>query len=284
MTKHPENLPLIIFCIWFAVPEISNSQGMDASGHTFSKSNFFHVQSFAGGPSSQKVLDLCDSLRIELQSVWGTKERLQLWEPRCEVILHRSRSSYHQAVGPGSGSTNGSSLVQLNSGVIASRRIDLMMDQNGALTALPHELSHVILADCFRGRQPPLWLDEGIAMLADTHEKQLLHERDCMDAVSSKNALNLEELVRLEVFNSTSQVAAFYGQSLTLVRMLAQRKSTGSLIDFANDTIDSGIATALMRHYDIDGVRELERQWKIELHAFHRSEKRMPLASARFKP
>lgn len=282
MPKQPVNFMVIILGIWFSVQNISISQ--DASSHTFSKSNFFHVQSFEGGPSSQKVLDLCNSLRIELQKVWGTQEVSQLWEPRCEVILHRSRSSYQQAVGPGSGSTNGSSLVQFTSGVITSRRIDLMMGQNGALTSLPHELSHVILADCFRGRQPPLWLDEGIAMLADTHEKQLLHERDCKDAVSSRNALTLEELVRLDQFSSSSQVAAFYGQSLTLVRMLSQRKGPGSLIDFANDTIDSGIATALTRHYEIDGVRELERQWKEELHAFRSSEKRMPLVSTRFKP
>ena len=111
-----------------------------------------------------------------------------------------------------------------------------------------------------------------------------MHHAHCKDAVSSRNALKLEELVRLDQFSSSSQVAAFYGQSLTLVRMLAQRKGPGTLIDFANDTIDSGIATALKRHYDIHGVRELERQWKIELHAFRSSEKRMPLVSTRFKP
>ena len=277
MTKHPYNLPVVIFSVCFLVLKISNSQGIDFSSHAFSKSNFFQVQSFADGPSSETVLQLCDSLRTELQKVWIAKQGPQTWEPRCEVILHRSRDSYSKAVGPGSSSTNGSSLVQLKSGVISKRRIDLMLDQQGTLTSLPHELTHVILADCFKGRQPPLWLDEGIAMLADTHEKQLLHERDCMEAVSSKSAITMEELVKLDRFSSSNQVAAFYGQSLALVRLLTHRKSPDSLIEFANDSIDRGIATALKCHYDIDGVCELERQWKNEVETFHSSRRRLPI-------
>ncbi len=121
--------------------------------------------------------------------------------------------------------------MQLKSGVIANRRIDLLVDKQGALTSLPHELTHVVLADCFAGRQPPLWLDEGVAMLADTHDKQMLHERDYMDALSSKNALE----------------------------------------------------AALHRHYQIDGVRELESQWKLEIKALKASTKRKQFVSVRFQ-
>lgn len=256
----------------------------DSHSSTFSKSSFFQVQTFGEGPSSQKVLDLCETLRAEIVRVWIGKVGPPTWEPRCEVILHKSREEYSKAVGPGSSSTNGSSLVQLTSGVISRRRIDLVIDQQGALTSLPHELTHVILADCFEGRQPPLWLDEGIALLSDTHEKQLLHERDCMDAMTSKNALRLDALVQLDQFTSSSQVAAFYGQSLTLVRMLAQKRSPATFIDFAKDSMDKSIVVALQRHYHIDDVGELEKLWKMELHTLQSSTKRIPFVSVRLKP
>ena len=101
-----------------------------------------------------------------------------------------------------------------------------------------------------------------------------------VEAVSSKSAITMEELVKLDRFSSSNQVAAFYGQSLALVRLLTHRKSPNSLIEFANDSIDRGIATALKCHYDIDGVCELERQWKREVQTFHSSRRRLALLPA----
>ncbi len=274
----------LAFGVSILVSKCPFSRGEDPSSRTVSQSNFFQVQSFAGGPSSQKVLELCDLLRTELLRVWSGKAGPTKWEPRCEVIVHRSREGYTKAVGLGSSSTNGSSLIQLTSGVVSSRRIDLLVDQRGDLTSLPHELTHVILSDCLAGRQPPLWLDEGIAMLADTHEKQLLHERDCMDAISSKNALSIDALVRLNQFTSANQVAAFYGQSLMLVRMLALRKDPETLIEFAKDSMDRGITLALKHHYQIDDVRELEKHWQLEMQTLKSSTKRKPFVTVRFQP
>lgn len=282
MPKIAAHLSLLAFTVFLLVSKSPSANGEDSPGRTVSQSNFFQVQSFAEGPNSQKVLELCDLLRTELLGVWSGKVGPTMWEPRCEVIVHRSREEYANAVGPGSGSTNGSSLVQLKSGVVTSRRIDLIMDQQGALTSLPHELTHVVLSDCFGGRQPPLWLDEGIAMLADTQEKQLLHERDCMDAISSKNALTIDALLKLNQFTSSHQVAAFYGQSLTLVRMLAQQKSPDTLIEFAKDSMDHGMAMALHRHYQIDDVRELEKHWEREVQTLKSSFKRKRFMSVRY--
>ena len=41
-----------------------------------------------------------------------------------------------------------------------------------------------------------------------------------VEAVSSKSAITMEELVKLDRFSSSNQVAAFYGQSLALVVIL----------------------------------------------------------------
>ncbi len=284
MTKRSANLFAFTLVVWILTTRSSMAVNEDSTSTTFSKSSFFHVQSFDGGPSSQRVLELCDSLRIELARVWNGKSSPTTWEPRCEVVLHPSRESYSKAVGTGGSSSNGSSFVQLKAGGVTSRRMDLLLDQHGALTSLPHELTHVILADFFNGRQPPLWLDKGVAMLADTREKQLLHERDCMDAISSTNALAMDALLRLDQFTSPSQVAPFYGQSLTLARMLAHQKSPETLIEFAKDSMDHGIAAALKQHYQIDDVRELERLWKLEIQTLKSSTNRKTFAFVRFQP
>ena len=47
-------------------------------------------------------------------------------------------------------------------------------------------MTHVVLADLLNGRQPPRWADEGMAILADTRDKQLLHERDLTAAVAGR--------------------------------------------------------------------------------------------------
>jgi hypothetical protein len=229
---------------------------------TEASSDHFYVQASAGGPSAESMLKLCESLRNELQQTWGGKEPPQSWQPKCQVVVHATRAEYLKIVGPGGSQTTGSSLIEVESGKVTSRRIDLLLEPQGIVSALPHELTHVILADRFNGRQPPRWLDEGIAMLADTREKQLLHERDCRDAIASNQAIPLGELLRLSEFTSAAQVPAFYGQSLSLVHMLATKDKPEKLIDFALDAIDQGYDQALQNHYGIEGANKLERQWR----------------------
>jgi hypothetical protein len=150
----------------------------------------------------------------------------------------------------------------MDAGKVVARRIDLLTDSNGSLSALPHELTHVVLADQLKGRQPPLWMDEGIAMLADTREKQLLHQRDCMEALTTGRAFPLKDLLQLEQFTSAEQVPAFYGQSLTLVRMLSEQGKPQAVVQFAMDTLDLGFDKSLQKHFAIRDLNELEHRWK----------------------
>lgn len=73
------------------------------------------------------------------------------------IVLHPDRESYLAAVGADAANTAGSSLVERNANCdtksancISKRRIDLRGDRPDYLTAaLPHELTHVMLADHF---------------------------------------------------------------------------------------------------------------------------------------
>jgi hypothetical protein len=226
------------------------------------QSKSFEVRSVAGGPAAADVLQRCERLREELQRFWLGAEAQEPWRPRCEIVVHAKRASYLQAVGREGGQTSGSSLVRFEHGRMLSRRIDLLVDNQNELPALPHELTHVVLADRFRGKQPPRWLDEGIATMADSVAKKKLHHRDCQHALKTGTALRVIDLLRLEQFTSSQQVPAFYGQSLSLVRFLSSKDEPGRVIDFVEAAVALGYDRALKAHYDIDGVASLERMWR----------------------
>lgn len=225
------------------------------------ESDNFRVYSFTGGPSALQVAKKSEHLRTELQRIWLGEEPQANWSPRCDIVLHRSRASYQQAVGGGA-QTSGSSLIRYERGQMRVRRVDLLVDARGEFTAMPHELTHVVLSDRFEGRQPPRWVDEGIATMADSHAKRKLHHRDCQYALRNGNALRMIEILKLEEFTSAEQVPPFYGQSLSLVNFLFQHDEPTAIVDFVDTAMQHGYDHALRTHYAIDGVTALEQKWR----------------------
>ncbi len=222
----------------------------------------FAVRSHRGGPSADQVARECESMRKQQQAKWLGEVSRDRWEPQCQVVLHAGRSSYANAVGPGGVQTSGSSMIETARGRIVRRRIDLLVDSHGRATALPHELTHVVLMDRFGGRQLPRWADEGMATLADSAEKRALHHRDCWEGLKTGKTFPLVELFALERVRSPEEQAAFYGQSLTLVNLLVQQNEPAQLVHFVELALDEGYDRALKRCYGIDGIFELERMWR----------------------
>lgn len=249
-------------------------------------SDNFRICCSQGGPPPQKVLDYCESMRRQLGKLWRNTEELPSWRPVCKVQLHNSRSTYIQAVGSIGASTLGSSLIQLDGGRTISRRIDVLVEPSGELPALPHELTHIILAECFGGNQPPHWLDEGAAMLADTKQKQLLHERDCRQALHQGTAMPLNKILNLEQFASVDQMPAFYGQSASLLRFLCQDGDLAKVTRFGMDATQHGYDQALSTHYGISSVAELERRWKNYAfnHNYENAEQSLSVFAVSFRP
>jgi hypothetical protein len=233
------------------------------------RSEGFVVTSYRGGPSAPLILKQAEQLRRQLCETWLGETSAAAWKPRCEIVIHPTQTRYLQAVGRGGGQTTGSSLVESQSGRIVTRRIDLVADARGEFSALAHELTHVILADRFEGRQPPRWLDEGIALMSDSAKKQSLHQRDCRTALNDGTALRLPELLSLDHFTSSHQVAPFYGQSHSLVRYLADRDEPAKVLVFAEAAMEHGYDRALAHHYEIKSVAELERHWRAHASRSH---------------
>lgn len=222
----------------------------------------FSVQSYPGGPSADEIGAQCETLRRTWHAKWLVGHDCEPWQPPCEVVVHRHRSSYQQAVGRAGAATSGSSLVRRTQEQKVSRRIDLLIAADNELPALAHELVHVILADVFPDGFPPLWVDEGLAMLSDTPVKQNRHWRDCHQAVKVGTALPLRELLHLDRPPSPAQFPAVYGQSLSLARFFAQRGRPEQMLAFVHHAHRAGYVAALKEIYDLDGFHELETAWR----------------------
>ncbi len=187
----------------------------------------FRILSYGLQPVDAAVGQACERLRDELCAKWHAADRAAAWTPKCDVVLHPNDASYLREVGAGAISTVASSLVDHKDGSICLRRVDVRSQQSQWQTAaLPHELTHVILADCFVGRLVPRWIDEGAALLADPAEKQLRHKAEMAGALADRSAFRVVELLTLEDYPAGNRWGAFYGQSLSLVEYLTQQRST----------------------------------------------------------
>ena len=231
----------------------------------------FRVSS-PGNPDARAVGRLCEAWRTHLRTTWSPQQEALIWSAKCEVVVHASQGSYATAVGRGAERTAGSSLIDFKDKQVSLRRIDLLAEGGRGLAALPHELTHVVLADLFGGRQPPRWADEGLAMLGDSQEKQKLHQQDLEAAFDQGLHFRAVDLMTMRGYPQPHRMGAFYGQSASMTAYLAHRDEPAKFVTFIRGSMEKGYDQALRDVYAIDGVAELERLWSADRQgaiAFH---------------
>ncbi|HEX4142552.1 MAG TPA: hypothetical protein VHY91_03305 [Pirellulales bacterium] len=223
----------------------------------------FRILNYGYQPVDAQIGQACERMRDALCAKWHAPEGTPAWTPKCDVVLHPNDASYLREVGAGGVTTVASSLVDHKDGSISVRRVDVRSQQSHWQTAaLPHELTHVILADCFVGRLVPRWIDEGAALLADPAEKQARHKAELAGAVADRSAFRVIELLTLEDYPAGNRWGAFYGQSLSLVEYLTQQRSTDDFIRFVQLSFDKGYDASLREVYGLTDVADLERCWR----------------------
>ncbi len=250
-------------------PTVGSDEGIDAA---------FRVRTYRGGPTAAKVLETCVATVARWNEVWGGND-VPRWSPPCEIVLHRDRGSYLSVVGRAGGGTTGSSLVRRLPRGGLERRIDLLVAHDGSFSALSHELVHVLLADRYGGRLPPLWLDEGVAMWWDSTDKQRRHWDDCENAWIEGRQVPLVELLSIDAMPSADRLAAVYGESLTLTRFLASRGAPSKLLELPAKAAQIGYRRAIAETYDLTW-EELEAEWRAYV-ASHRPDPEANLGAAR---
>lgn len=222
----------------------------------------FAVNSFRGGPRAQNVVKRCESICSQLRCNCLGKTEPMVWQPKCQVVLHSTLSSYRRATGQGSAQTVGCTLISTHAGRVTQRRIDLLVqDVDRALAALPHEMTHVLLADVFPKSPPPRWAEEGLALLSDPADKRARHDRDLRRALQTNTTLPLVRFCSDTEYPSAGDRGIFYAQSLSLAEYLVGLDTPQRFVEFVELSQQVGQTAALERIYEIRGLNELENRW-----------------------
>lgn len=241
-----------------AAPQLHVDRGSELTRRTL---NFVVVAPTAR--LAGEIACRCEALREELAKKWLVDDSCAAWSTPCVVVVHGTAAEYFAAAGKGGEKSSGVSTLRYDRGTVIYRRIDLRShDRDPAIAALPHELTHVVLADRFGDRPLPRWADEGMAILADQAEKQAGHERDMRQSMGGSAPFRLPELLAQEEYPSAERVAMFYAQSASLVRYLASRAPPSVILDFLTTAQRRGYETAVREHYGLASLAELEREWQ----------------------
>ena len=96
---------------------------------------------------------------------------------------------------------------------------------------LPHEVTHVILADLFPTQQIPRWADEGIAVLSEPTTEQRLRAADLDEPLSSGTLFKVESLMAMD-YPDGRYWGLYYAQSVSLTRFLVEQGTPAQFIQF----------------------------------------------------
>jgi hypothetical protein len=225
----------------------------------------FRIVGLDAKMASQTIAACCEQMREELALRWLDEKAEGAWMPKCDVVLHASEESYLREVGRGGRNTVASSVIDRDGRRVLRRRIDLLAaNARWSASTLGHELTHLVLADVFADKKLPRWLDEGIAILADSPTKQSQHRRDLHLALRKGVEFRVLELVSLADYPPAERWGTFYGQSASLVQFLVEQGDERQFVEFVRIALDEGYDRGLRRVYGC-AMPELERQWRSQL-------------------
>ena len=258
---------IVVLSILSAEPDCNclRDAGVEANSRTVTgtsrvaTSENFEVQCHVGCCDARQLARTCEQWRDHLRNKWLGSQQQETWSPRCVVAVHAQRETYLAAVGRGGSQSYGSTWIDSRGKQISARRVDLLIDRQGRLSALGHELTHVVVADAFPGQQPPSWANEGMALLADSAVKQEAHARDVVAARRAGLSFHCAELLTLEGYPAAERIPAFYGQSAALVGILTKAGNPSDFVSFLRLADAKGHDQALRDVYGIADAGELEQ-------------------------
>jgi hypothetical protein len=150
----------------------------------------------------------------------------------------------------------------INGSRIIARRVNLRADHPQLIAAiLPHEITHVVLADLFTQQQIPRWADEGMAVLSEPLSEQLSRAADLTGPLSEGRVFRLNELMAID-YPSAEAWALYYAQSVSVTQFLVEQGTPEQFVRFVRGAQRQGIEQSLREVYHIGGYPELENRWQ----------------------
>jgi hypothetical protein len=246
-------------------PDISvieyQDQGRNAQGWFVGETTNFRIYHVQSPELAHKAAQVAEQTRTQMYNKWFGRLAPN-WNPKCEVHLYPTSQDYSRATGVPT-SSPGHSSFNLDGGRVMGRQIDLHCDDSAnMLTAvLPHETTHVVLAGNFGDHHVPRWVDEGIAVLTEPHEKVLRHLVKLPGFYRNRQLLEIRQLVQMDDYPEPRSIDAFYAESVSLVEFLSKQKGPEAFTQFIREGLQNGYEPALQRYYGFQSFAELEQHW-----------------------
>jgi hypothetical protein len=150
----------------------------------------------------------------------------------------------------------------IGGGQVVARRVNLRADHPQLVSAiLPHEVTHVVLADVFADQQIPRWADEGMAVLAEPVSEQVGRAAELNAPLAEGRIFGLDKLMTID-YPAAKDWNLYYAQSVSLTQFLMSQGTPAQFVSFLKDAQRRGADVALQGTYRINGVADLDRRWR----------------------
>ncbi len=169
----------------------------------------------------EKAAEAAEAIRSLQARRWGSSAAHVAWSPPCDIYLYPTSKDFARLTGQPDTSP-GFSTMGVNGTRVVGRRVNLRADHPQLLTAiLPHEVTHVVLADLFTQQQIPRWADEGMAVLAEPKAEQVSRASELNDPLREGRVFKLSELMAID-YPSADAWNLYYAQSVSLTSFLVE--------------------------------------------------------------
>jgi hypothetical protein len=210
---------------------------------------------------AETVARVCETTRTTQMRHWFGRASSAEWTPRCDVYLYPTPAQFHQMTDQPEESP-GFSTMGVNEGRVVARRMNLRADHPKLLMAiLPHEITHVVLADLFTSDQIPRWADEGMAVLSEPTGEQQLRAVELAEPLETGRLFRLQDLMVMD-YPDGRYWGLYYAQSVSLTRFIVSQGTPAQFVQFVRDSQRNGVEAELKRTYRIDGFADLEKRWR----------------------
>jgi hypothetical protein len=230
---------------------------------TVARTRNFRVCLVGAETEATKLAENCEELRTRLQRRWSGSTQSD-WSPVCNIIVYPRTAEFVRALGPGARGSSGASTIDFDR--VSVRRIEIRGDADRwQREVLPHELTHVVLADLFTTQRIPPWADEGIAMLTESEHRLAQRRNDLNNAVQRGSYIGVRQVLEMQDPPQNGQRGAFYAESVSLAAFLMRRGGATKLVEFIHAAQREGYERAARIHYGFTSLNQLEMHWYAEM-------------------
>ena len=209
---------------------------------------------------AEAAAEAAESVRATQAKRWSSPAAQRTWTPRCEIYLYPDGKMLAQATGQPDTSP-GFSAMEVNGNRIVARKVHLRADHTQMRAAiLPHEVTHVVMADLFIPEPLPRWADEGIAVLAEPPTEQQLKASELRESLESGRVFPLGKLMAMD-YPDAKDWSVYYAQSVSLTRFLVEQGPPEQFVRFVRSSQKQGVEVALRDVYQIGGLDMLHQRW-----------------------